>query len=514
MRGAARRSRHSVTLAIIVGLCLVLLGALAPAGTASASDASPAGLATFYGQTLTWTPCGSSSASGSATRARCTWVTVPLDYSDPAGATIRLRLEMWPATGPARQGSLLVNPGGPGASGLDAGEFVASTSPGIAAAFDVVGFDPRGVGASAPITCLTGPQTTTFLRTDSTPSTPQQEQAYTAVSQELAKGCLTMSPQLARNVGTDNTVQDMDIIRAVLGDSVLNWLGFSYGTYLGTRYIEQYPSRVGRMVLDGVVDPALDSMGLSYGQAVAFQRALQRFAADCERHRTCPYPGGARGVITGINALLAQLDSNPMRTSGRLPLVQNEATTAVIEAMYAPYLWPAMRAALSKARRGDGSGLQQLASFANDQTGPDAYASNMASAFPAIGCWDEPAPPHADGLRAAARTWAAHASVPEVARTLAWGNLPCAVWFGHSGIAPAPAHSTTTAPILLVGTLYDPATPYWWALSLHEQLPTSTLLTYVGDGHTAFGNGNACIDRTVTAYLVRGTVPPAHTVCR
>ena len=509
-----RRLGPLITLVVLVTIgCLST--PLAPIASAATTDPYPAHLAAFYTQTPVWTSCGSASRSGTGSdREQCTWITVPLDYADPTGTTIKLRVAKWPATGTARRGSLVVNPGGPGAGGIDFGEYVATSAPGIAAAYDVVGFDPRGVGLSAPITCLTGPQTTELLRTDSTPKTARQQQAYVKVSQGLANGCLTMSPGLARNVGSDNTVQDMDIIRAALGDSVLNWLGASYGTYLGTRYIEQYPTRVGRMVLDGVVDPSLDAMALSYGQSLGFQRAVLRFAADCAKHRTCPYPGGSAGMVKGINGLLAQLDAHPMHTSNRLPLVQTEATTAVIQAMYAPFLWPTLREGLSQARRGDGTGLQRLAAFASDQTGPNTYASNMASAFPAIGCWDAPAPPGPVGLNAAAAAWSAKATVPEIARTLAWGNLPCALWFGHSPVAPAPARSTTTAPILLVGTRYDPATPYWWAQALHQQLPTSTLLTYDGDGHTAFSTGSTCIDRTITAYLVQGSVPAPDTVCR
>lgn len=517
MTARAWRRSHRGPVRLLVGVLTIgsLSLALAPVMSAAPADPYPASLAAFYTQKPAWTSCGSASGSGKAAeREQCTWITVPLDYADPAGATLNLRAARWSATSPTKLGSLVVNPGGPGAAGIDFGDYVATSAPGIAAAYDVVGFDPRGVGLSAPITCLTGPQTTTFLRTDSTPATARQVQEYVKVSQGLANGCVTLSPGLARNVGTDNTVQDMDIIRASLGDSVLNWLGASYGTYLGVRYIEQYPTRVGRMVLDGVVDPSLDAMALSYGQSVGFQRAVARFAADCAKHRTCPYPGGAAGVIKGINGLLAQLDAHPMYTTNRLRLVQNEATTAVIQAMYAPFLWPTLRDGLSQARRGNGTELQRLAAFASDQTGPNTYGSNMASAFPAIGCWDAPAPPGPSGLKAAAAAWAAKATVPEIARTLAWGNLPCGLWFGHSPVVPAPAHSTTTAPILLVGTKYDPATPYWWAQALHQQLPTSTLLTYEGDGHTAFSTGSTCIDRTITAYLVQGNVPAPDTVCR
>lgn len=516
----AWRARVGPPLAVLLaGLLVLTLAGTAIGPEARADSSTPADLSAFYDQKPTWGGCGprdrSLSAAQATDRRQCTWVTVPLDYADPAGPTIRLRVVRWPATGSTTAGhSLLVNPGGPGASGIGFGAFVASSAPSIAAAYDIVGFDPRGVGQSAPITCLTGAQTSTLLRTDSTPTTPRQEAAYVAVSQSVPDGCLAMSPSLARHVGTDNTVRDMDILRAVLGDPVLNWLGASYGTYLGTRYIQQFPDRVGRMVLDGVVDPSLDAMGLSYGQFVGFQKAVMRFAEDCAHRRTCPYRGDGAAVVTSINTLLARLAVRPMPTRTGPRLVQAEALNALLYSMYTPYLWPDLRAGLAAAVKGDGTVLQRISQDANDQTGPDTYASNSASAFPAIGCWDQPAPPGPEGLRDASRSWAQKARIPEIARALAWGNASCALWFGHSPVPPAPATSTTTAPILLIGTTYDPATPYWWAQAVHRQLPTSTLLTYDADGHTAFGNGSTCIDRAVTAYLVSGTLPKPDTVCR
>lgn len=503
----------------------------AMAGPARAGESTPPALASFYSQTLVWSACGprdrslpltpqAAPAAPAADRRQCTWVTVPLDYAAPGGPTIRLRVVRWPATGSPATGpsaagrSLLVNPGGPGASGIGFGAYVAASAPDIAAAYDIVGFDPRGVGQSAPITCLTGAQTTALLRTDGTPTTPRQEAAYLAASKTVPDGCLALSPTLARNVGTDSTVRDMDILRGVLGDPVLNWLGASYGTYLGTRYIEQYPDRVGRMVLDGVIDPSLDAMGLSYGQSIGFQRAVTRFAEECARLRTCPYRGDASRIVMSINRLLARLVAHPMATSSGRRLVQAEALNALIYSMYSPLLWPDLRSALAAAVHGDGTDLQRISEAANEQTGPNTYASNSASAFPAIGCWDQPAPPGPDGLRAAARTWAAKATVPEIARALAWGNASCSLWFGHSPVLPAPVTSTTTAPILLIGTTYDPATPLWWAKAVHTQLPTSTLLTFDGDGHTAFGTGSGCVDQNVTAFLVRGILPPSGTVCR
>ena len=334
------------------------------------------------------------------------------------------------------------------------------------------------------------------------------------LSADLSRGCLTMSPRLASHVGSENTVKDLDILRQVLGDPKLNWLGFSYGTYLGTLYADEFPDNVGRFVLDGAIDPSLDMMQVSKGQSDGFQVALGRFAADCSRRASCPYPGSASAVLRGMNRLLARLDVVPMPTFGRQRLVQAEALTAILYSMYSPQIWSSLRYALRQAVRNDGSGLQFLSDFANDRTGPNTYATNMASAFYAIGCWDEQSPPGAAALGVAAERWARGARVPEMARLLSWGNAPCSQWFDHTAAPAAPASSTTTAPILIVGTTFDPATPYPWAVALSQQLGTSTLLTYRGDGHTAYGSGSSCIERAVDAYLIDGRLPPAGTICR
>jgi pimeloyl-ACP methyl ester carboxylesterase len=468
----------------------------------------PPELASFYTQTLTWAPCKAG--------LQCTWLTVPLDYADPAGATIRLRVSKVPASGPAggRQGSLVINPGGPGGSVVDFTAVVAfSIAPKVNTQFDVVGFDPRGVGQSAPITCLTGRQTSVWLQQDGTPDTAAEERRLMALARGIGNGCLRLSPDLARHVGTDDTVKDMDILRQALGDAKLNWLGFSYGTYMGTLYAEAYPDRVGRFVLDGPIDPANDGMQMSRGQSRGFQVALTRFASDCATRPTCPYHGGAKSVLRGINVLLARLDSRPMPAGTGRRLSQADALSAVSYAMYSRFLWPSLRLGLQLARHGDGSGLASMSDDANHRIGPNTYATNMASAFYAIGCWDLPASPGAAGLRAAAARWSSHAPVPEMAKAMSWGNAPCSLWYGHTARQPAPASTTTTAPIVVVGTLYDPATPYPWAISLSKQLPTATLLTYNGDGHTAYGSGSRCIDNALETYLLTGSPPAPGTVC-
>jgi len=499
----------AVSLAIPAASSQAVAEATTPLPLSAPVATNPPELAAFYGQVLAWTPCDSDLV--------CAWLAVPLDYAKPAGDTIRIRVAKYLATGPAasRQGSIVINPGGPGGSGVDFTSYVATAIAGdVAEQFDFVGFDPRGVGQSAPITCLTGHQTTVWLATDGSPNSAAEEKQLMKLAGGIPRGCLAKSPALARHVGTENTVRDMDILREVLGDARLNWLGYSYGTYLGTLYAEAFPDRVGRMVLDGALDPSLDAMEVSRGQSRGFQTAMTRFAADCARRSSCAFAGGTGAVLKGINGLLAGLDESPMPTSSTRVLTQAEALTALFYPMYSTQLWPTLRQALTEATHNDGSGMLGIADYANDRTGPNTYGSNTTSAFYAISCWDIPAPPGADGLRAAATRWSAHAKVPEMAVAMAWGNAPCSQWFGHSARAPKPASTTTTAPILVVGTTYDPATPYWWAAALSKQLPTSTLLTYRGDGHTAYGSGSRCIDSAVGGYLLAGTMPAAGTICR
>ena len=494
--------------AVVAGIsaAALLLPIAAQPGAAAAPAAPATDLARYYRQTLQWSPCQKSM--------ECAWLTVPLDYAEADGATIRLRVSKVPATGSQRAGSIVVNPGGPGASGLDFGSYLtASMTPALRASYDVVGFDPRGVGKSAPITCMTGVQTTAWLAIDGSPDTIREEGLLMRAASRIPRGCLLRSPKIARHVGTANTVRDVDILREALGDAKLNWFGFSYGTYIGTLYAEEFPNRVGRMVLDGPMDPSLDIMQISQDQSRGFQTAMTRFAQDCIEHENCPWRGSAKAVITGINRLLVRLDRRPMHSDQGPPLLQSQALSAMFYSMYSPDLWPLLRYALKGTSIGDPAAMTSLFEFANDKTGPTTYGSNMASAFPAISCWDAPPPPGEDGLRAAAAEWSRSAPVPDMARAMAWGNAPCSFWFGHAERAPAPAQSTTTAPILIVGTTYDPATPYPWAQALSSQLGTSALLTYVGDGHTAYGRDSSCIDDTVNAYLLDGTLPAEGATC-
>lgn len=480
--------------------------ALSVEATRSSSPSDPA-LRSFYSQQIEWGGC-----QGRGPQVQCAKVAVPLDYTRPEARTIELALLKVPATRPGSR-SLVVNPGGPGASGLDFAEYLGTViDADVRAVYDIVGFDPRGVGQSAPVECLTGKQTTRWYRTDTTPDTAAERETLMSRAAQISRGCLARDPQLARFVGTENTVRDMDILRGALGETDLHWLGFSYGTLLGSLYAQQFPDSVGQMVLDGAVDPSLDAMEISSDQSEGFQTAIGRFAADCARRSDC-VAKTEQGVMTQINSLVRRLDRSPMRTDGSRRLVQAEALTALFFSMYSTDLWPTLRTGLRQATRGDGTTLQLLAQLANDQIGPNRYGSNIASAFYAIGCWDYPAPPEASGLQSAAREWSREAAVPEMAQAMAWGNAPCSSWFAHSPTAPTTVTSDADAPILIIGTTYDPATPYAWAQALTRQLPTSRLLTFRGDGHTAYGDTNGCIDDITDRYLLTGELPNPGTTC-
>lgn len=485
-----------------------LLAWAAPAHTAAADSTAPEpALQPFYSQTLEWGPC-----PGGSARAQCATLTVPLNYDDPSGRTIDLALLRMPATGTS-QAALVVNPGGPGAGGLDLAEYLGTViDSDVRAVYDVVGFDPRGVGRSAPVECMTGAQTTRWYRTDPTPDTAKERRTLWNRAAAISRGCLADDPLLAANVGTEATVRDMDVLRATLGHPTLNWLGFSYGTTLGALYAQEFPTRVGRMVLDGAVDPALNAMQISEDQSAGFQQASQRFAADCAKRSNCVASTQA-GVLRNINDLLTGLERSPLRTDGTRRLVQAEAITALFFSMYSTDLWSTLRVGLREADKGDGTTLQLLAQLANDQTGPNTYGSNIASAFYAIGCLDYPATPGIAGLRAAAKKWSRGAAIPQMAEAMSWGNAPCSQWFAHSGTAPAPVTSNTSAPILIIGTTYDPATPYSWSQALSKQLPTSRLLTHRGDGHTVYGDSSVCIDDITDQYLLTGKLPQAGTTC-
>jgi pimeloyl-ACP methyl ester carboxylesterase len=465
----------------------------------------PAALSGYYGQRLDWKACDSGF--------ECAGFKVPLDYDRPEGGDVTLAVARKTATGGTRHlGSLLLNPGGPGGSAVDYLEAVAAGyDSGVRAAYDLVGLDPRGVGRSAPVACLTGPRMDAYTATDITPDNRAETDALVAADKEFAAACKDRSGAVLAHVSTVEAARDMDVLRALLGDDKLHYLGKSYGTYLGATYAGLFPARVGRMVLDGAMDPSLDARAGNRTQAGGFETAWTAFAKDCAGRDDCPLGRTPQQVGQGLTDLFARLDAKPLPTAAGRPLTEAQATTGVIEAMYAEFLWPQLRTALHGAESGDGTALLQLSDDYYERAADGSYP-NLMAANTAVNCLDLPAP-FASPAEASAAVADFEQASPHFGRDMAWMALACAYWPERPTGAPHTVRAAGAAPIVVVGTTRDPATPYAWARSLAGQLESGRLLTYNGDGHTAYGRRNACVDGAVNRYLLGGDAPAKGTSC-
>ena len=437
---------------------------------------------------------------------------MPLDYADPQGPTIGLSLVRKPATSSrGRLGSIVVNPGGPGGSGVDYVRGGGVVDPSVAARYDVVGFDPRGVQRSAPVRCLTAKQTDEFLAYDGSPDNDIEATGAYLLGRSFGAKCELKAAQELPFLGTRETTFDMEVLRQVLGDDALNFVGKSYGTYLGSQYASRFPDKVGRFVLDGAIDPSLTAEQYAKGQAVGFQRALDAFIRDCVARSSCPLGRDPERATERLNAYLDRLDSRPQQVGTR-NLTQSLAVMGVIGSLYSTSTWPLLRDALSLGIEGDGSGLLQIADSYSDRDADGSYSSNATDAFYATYCLDRPDTKGVDAMRALGLEFRA-----KVSRTfgeyIAWGQTPCPSWPVKATTRPAKVTAAGASPILVVGTTRDPATPWEWSKALAGQLDSGVLLTREGDGHTAYREGNGCIDQAVDTYLLMGRAPKSGTVC-
>lgn len=505
--------------------CALLLGYVAVSPSGSTDNAAqavesvnavptgpvPAALRTYYTQKVSWKPCGDGF--------RCAKVRVPVSYAKPAAyGDIAIAVTRRPADDQKRRlGSLLVNPGGPGGSGVEyakAADLVVSAA--VLKRYDLVGFDPRGVAGSAPVKCLSDSQLDTMLASDATPDSPAEVSTFRELSQILGAGCAKNAPRLAPRVDTVSAARDMDIIRAVVGDSRMTYLGKSYGTYLGATYARLFPGRVGRFVLDGVVDPKLDNVGLSKSQAMGFERAIRRFLANCVKRNDCPLDGGVEQAYSQLLKIMDSADATPLPTGDpRRPLTQALLQMGVIYGMYdATYGWPAERNALRGVVSGDGSDMLSLTDFFLSRE-DGHYKDNANEVIAAVNCIDRPDRPGVAQASAYASAW--RKTYPMFGEILAWGLLACTDWPlpAVGSVGPWKSAGGVRIPAALVlGTTYDPATPVEGSRSLHKQLPGSRLLEWRGDGHTAYRQGSSCVDTVVDAYLLKGSLPKQNVTCK
>jgi pimeloyl-ACP methyl ester carboxylesterase len=461
----------------------------------------------YYTQTLHWTTCGNF---------QCTDAKAPLDWKSPAEGSISLALIRQPAKG-KKLGSLLVNPGGPGGSGYDfvqqsVNYAVDST---LQQNYDIVGFDPPGVGHSTEVKCYDPKQMDSYLY-DITPGTVGSD-AWIAAQEKLAtqfgQACKKNTGALLDNVDTVTAARDLDLLRAVLGDKKLTYLGYSYGTYLGTIYAKLYPKNVGRMVLDGALDPAASNFEVTKVQSEGFESALRAYLQDCiTNNKQCPFKGDTvDSAMQTIGNLLASVQASPIRNSDGRELGANSLLTAIIYPLYDASAWPVESQMFASVMKGDAGEAFQLADEYNGRNSNGTYQDNSTEAFMAINCLDysyndDPAVMHEQAAEL-------DKAAPTIGPYFGYGDISCATWPYKTTVQRGPVHAPGTPPIIVVGTTNDPATPYVWAQNLAKELDSGHLVTYHGQGHTAYNKSNSCVNDAVDNYFVHGTVPAKDPMC-
>ncbi|MFD5828431.1 alpha/beta hydrolase [Lentzea sp. NPDC060358] len=480
----------------------------------------PAGLEEFYGQQVAWQDCSSFATTGSSRQAygskrdvECSRVQVPLDYAKPTGDKITIGVLRYKATGD-RIGSLLINPGGPGASGMAAAAGMVSDyrKTELGKRFDLIGFDPRGIGASEPaVRCLTGPERDAErldLDLDTSPAgIAQTEQENKAYADKCAAGTKFGASMLA-NLGTRDVVKDMDVLRSALGDAKLSYVGYSYGTRIGTEYAETFPQNVRALILDGAVDPGQDPLASLVAQAAGFQKAFDEFVKWCREKGDCPLTGGDANA--SFRQLTTPLIGKPVDVGDR-KLGYNDAITATIQALYSEQLWPVLLNGLTELKNGKGRVLLALADAYFDRDDQGEY-STITDAFSAVHCVDDPRLTDKNALLESARAYKAAAPF------LDDGNPPgaaldsCAFWPAPVTARTGPPKADGIPPLLVISTTGDPATPYEAGVNLAKAL-NSRLLTFEGVQHTVFLQGEKCVDDAGVKYLIDQTLPADGTRC-
>ena len=462
----------------------------------------------FYEQTLEWTQC-----DGGAAGFDCAYVTAPLDWENPSGeGTMELSVVRHQAAG-TPMGSLLTNPGGPGGSGVD---FILDSLDYAVGAdlienYDVIGFDPRGVGDSTAVQCFDAADMDKYLYDIPTAArgTDAWEAELTKADQAFADACEANSGGILPHITTVNSARDMDLIRAVLGDKQLNFLGYSYGTFLGATYAELYPEKAGRLVLDGAIDPAVPGLEVGATQAIGFEAALRAYMQDCLDSGSCPFNGTVDEAMADLGALLASVDRTPLKNDDGRMLGADSLMTGIIAALYSQDSWEFLTQALDEALQGDPYSAFYLADFYNGRE-DGAYLDNSTEAFTAYNCMDYPV--ENDQAAEDAMMTEIEAGAPTIAPYWS-GPDTCEVWPYPPTGTRGEIHAEGAGPILVVGTTNDPATPYEWSVALAEQLEEGVLITRVGEGHTGYNKGNTCVDEAVNAYFLDDAVPDADLEC-
>ena len=474
-----------------------------PSADASAGSIAP--IAVPQPPPLSWAGCKDGF--------ECSTLAVPLDYTKPAAGTVSLRLIRIRASKPAKRvGSLLVNPGGPGVSAVDflRGFAGGSLPTPIRQAFDLVAFDPRGTTGSSPVHCATTAEFDRYVHVDPDPDNPAEVKALVAANQTFDAGCARRSARILPHVSTVDAARDMDSVRAALREPKLTYLGYSYGTALGAAYLDQFPTHVRAMVLDGALDPRSTWDQLLAGQARGFDQALNSFLRWCDGHASlCDFRRAVSGELgKAFDALRAKVEAKDLPGDGSRTVGPGEFSYGTGQALYSTSYWEYLGTALAGAQRGDGSLLLQLSDIYLDRS--DKGYANTIDANNAVNCLDKPWPKGSAPYAQLAEKVKAFA--PRYGPGIAWSGETCAEWPIPATGRPHAVSGKGSPPILVIGTTRDPATPYVWAQGLAQQLDKGVLLTHVGDGHTAYrASAPACIVNPVDTYLLTGRAPSAST---
>ena len=437
----------------------------------------------------------------------CATLRVPLDHRAPRGKAITLGLSRRPARQPKeRIGTLVMNPGGPGASAI---ELIQSTPlpTELTDRFDIVGFDPRGVGRSTPLDCRTFLQP--MYDADPTPDDQAGRDAFLAISQKFVDECAKKYADILPFLGTADIARDMDLVRAALGEDKISYVGYSYGTSLGQQYARLFPTRIRAMVLDGVVDSSLTGMESAAEQAAGFTKALDAFAASCDRQRCLK----AHKTLDVVDQVMAAAERRPIpaRRAGR-PATPGVVTLALSQGLYTEELWPQLARALDQADDGNGTQLVRLADQYLNRAADGTYPNGFEVYF-ATSCRDAVWPDDPTAVFDAAKVIGV--AYPRLGEGIVNDYVRCAIWpVPPNPLSIVPSTTKGLPATLVISTTGDPATPYAAGVRVAQQIPGAVLVTNVGEGHTVFAKGKGCIDATVTRYLVDAKAPAAPVICR
>lgn len=484
--------------------------ASAPAPAPASTD-HPAALDRFYTQTVAWEPCSDSGTH------QCATIEVPVDYAKPTGDTFELALRKVPALEPSeRIGSLLINPGGPGGSGIQYAQFASLVfSKDLRSAYDIVGFDPRGIGASDAVSCLTDQDMDALFAADPTPDTAAERSRLVATWEGATERCAERGGERALHMSSTEVARDLDIMRALVGDPKLNYFGVSYGTFLGALYADLFPQRVGRFVLDSAVSPnQTDLQRLQY-DAQGFESSIAAFIGWCVEQDRCALGTDPDRAEQQIADLLDRIDRTPLTTSkSGLPAVgEGWIGFAIFMCLYSEDSWPTLNKGLAQAiEEGRGDALVSFAFSVVSRSSKGGYAeSSYLHAMIPVRCADWPRKPETPAVRdQQEKLQAAH---PLWARLTGELFDNCGAWPGEARKPSGSTIGVGAAPILVIGNLRDPATPVGGTEQLAADLESATLVTSDNDGHGAYYSGDSCVDGLVDDYLIQGTVPPASKAC-